>query len=48
DGIAKIGEVVDGSQWLTIPPGTSQLELYVSSFVRNKPTVKIEFEERWL
>ncbi|HFU4060162.1 TPA: distal tail protein Dit [Streptococcus suis] len=48
DGIAKIGEVVDGSQWLTIPPGTSQLEMYVSSFVRNKPTVKIEFEERWL
>ncbi|HFI2472227.1 TPA: distal tail protein Dit [Streptococcus suis] len=48
DGIDKIGEVVDGSQWLTIPPGTCQLELYVSSFVRNKPTVKIEFEERWL
>lgn len=48
DGIAKLSEVVDGSSWLSIPPGTSQLELYVSSFVRNKPTVKIEFEERWL
>lgn len=48
DGIAKAGEVVDGSQWLSIPPGKSQLELYVSSFVRNKPTVTIEFEERWL
>lgn len=48
DGIAKSSEVVDGSSWLSIPPGTSQLELYVSSFVRNKPTVKIEFEERWL
>lgn len=48
DGIAKSSEVVDGSTWLVIPPGTSQLELYVSSFVRNKPTVKIEFEERWL
>ncbi|MFC5630137.1 MULTISPECIES: distal tail protein Dit [Streptococcus] len=48
DGIAKTSEVVDGSKWLAIPPGTSQLELYVSSFVSNKPTVKIEFEERWL
>lgn len=48
DGIAKIGEVVDGSRWLAIPPGKSTLEVYVSSFVRNKPTVKIEFEERWL
>lgn len=48
DGIAKTGEVVDGSQWLSIPPGKSQLELYVSSFVQNKPTVSIEFEERWL
>lgn len=48
DGIAKTGEVVDGSRWLSIPPGKSQLELYVSSFVQNKPTVSIEFEERWL
>lgn len=48
DGIAKAGEVVDGSQWLSIPPGKSNLELYVSSFVQNKPTVTIEFEERWL
>lgn len=48
DGITKSSEVVDGSKWLAIPPGTSQLELYVSSFVRNRPTVRIEFEERWL
>ncbi|WP_070021804.1 distal tail protein Dit [Streptococcus agalactiae] len=48
DGITKASEVVDGSKWVSIPPGTSQLELYVSSFVKNKPTVNIEFEERWL
>ncbi|WP_017767660.1 distal tail protein Dit [Streptococcus agalactiae] len=48
DGITKAREVVDGSKWVSIPPGTSQLELYVSSFVKNKPTVNIEFEERWL
>lgn len=48
DGITKASEVVDGSKWISIPSGTSQLELYVSSFVKNKPTVNIEFEERWL
>ena len=48
DGIAKSSEVVDGSQWLVIPPGNSQLEMYFSSFIKKKPTVTIEFEERWL
>ena len=48
DGIAKAGEVVDGSQWLSIPPGNSKLEMYFSSFIKKHPTVTIEFEERWL
>ncbi|MCF0238994.1 MAG: phage tail family protein [Streptococcus gallolyticus] len=48
DGIAKNSEVVNGSNWLSIPPGTSQLELYTSSWVQNMPTVTIEFEERYL
>ena len=48
DGIAKAGEVVDGSQWLSIPPGESKLEMYFSSFIKKKPTVTIEFEERWI
>lgn len=48
DGIAKAGEVVDGSQWPSIPPGESKLEMYFSSFIKKKPTVTIEFEERWL
>lgn len=48
DGANKAKEVVDGSQFISIPPGKSDLEVYVSSFVRNKPTVKVEFEERWL
>ena len=48
DEIAKAGEVVDGSQWLSIPPGNSKLEMYFSSFIKKKPTVTIEFEERWL
>ena len=48
DGIAKAGEVVDGSQWLSVPPGNSKLEMYFSSFIKKHPTVTIEFEERWL
>ena len=48
DGISKVSEVVDGSHWPAIPPGKSQLELYFSRFVKKKPTVTIEFEERWI
>lgn len=48
DGISKVSEVVDGSHWPVIPPGKSQLELYFSRFIKKKPTVTIEFEERWI
>ncbi|HEM3511950.1 TPA: phage tail family protein [Streptococcus suis] len=49
DGLSKSSDLVDGSSWrLSIPKGESQLEIYCSSWVRNKPTVKVEFEERWL
>ncbi|ORJ27937.1 distal tail protein Dit [Streptococcus oralis] len=48
DGIEKIVDVVDGSSFLTIPPGNSQLEVYCSSWVKTKPTVKVEFKERYL
>lgn len=48
DGLEKVVDVVDGSSFLTIPPGNSQLEVYCSSWVKTKPTVKVEFEERYL
>lgn len=48
DGIEKTVDVVDGSHWLTIPPGNSRLEIYCSSWIKTKPTVKVEFEERYL
>lgn len=48
DGLEKIVDVVDGSSFLTIPPGNSQLEVYCSSWVKAKPTVKVEFKERYL
>lgn len=48
DGLEKTVDVVDGSSFLTIPPGNSQLEIYCSSWVKTKPTVKVEFKERYL
>ncbi|MCQ9212288.1 MULTISPECIES: distal tail protein Dit [unclassified Streptococcus] len=48
DGLGRIVDMVHGSTFLTIPPGKSTLEVYPSSWVRTKPTVKVEFEERYL
>lgn len=48
DGLEKTLDVVDGSSFLAIPPGNSQLEVYCSSWVKTKPTVKVEFKERYL
>lgn len=48
DGIERAADVVQGSKFLSVPPGKSQLEVYCSSWVKIKPTVTIEFEERWL
>ena len=48
DGLERITDVVHGSTFPTIPTGNSQLEIYCSSWIGNKPTVTIEFEERWL
>ena len=48
DGKPEMGDVVDASKWVAIPPGESTLEVYFSSWCKRKPDVKIEFEERWL
>ena len=48
DGLERITDIVDGSTFPTIPTGNSQLEIYCSSWIGSKPTVTVEFEERWL
>lgn len=48
DGINKFGDRVHGSSWIKLPLGKSRLEIYTSSWVQKKPTVSINFEERWL
>ena len=48
DNISKIVDVVQGSDFITIPPGKSQLEVYCSRWVTSKPSVSVKFEERYL
>lgn len=48
DNIPKINTIVDGSDFLKIPVGTSQIEMYKSSWATTSPTVEIKFEERYL
>ena len=48
DGLERIRDIVDGSTFPIIPTGNSKLEIYNSSWVGSKPTVTVEFEERWL
>lgn len=48
DGIEKNTDVIQGSKFLSIPPGKSQFEVYYSSWIKTKPTVAVEFKERYL
>ncbi|MFU2180701.1 distal tail protein Dit [Streptococcus pluranimalium] len=48
DGIFKNDYFVDGSDFITIPPGKSKLYVSASSWVEQQPSVTINFEERWL
>lgn len=48
DGKYQLNDVVQGSTFITLPTGTSKLEVHLSEWVVKKPKVTIEFEERWL
>lgn len=48
NNIYDLDQVVDGSLWPVIPPGKSEIEVVQSSWAKKKPSVTIEFEERWL
>lgn len=48
NNIYDLDQVVDGSLWPVIPPGKSEIEILQSTWARKKPSVTIEFEERWL
>lgn len=48
DNLDKFSDRVHGSAWLKVPPGKSELEVFCSSWVKAKPTVTVNFEERFL
>ncbi|AXQ79422.1 phage tail protein [Streptococcus chenjunshii] len=48
DGIDKLALRVVGSEFMTIPPGTSELQFRQSSWNKTKPLIEVVFEERWL
>lgn len=48
NNIPNLDQVVDGSLWPVVPPGNSEIEILQSSWAKKKPSVTIEFEERWL
>ena len=45
DNISKIVDVVQGSDFITIPPGKSQLEVYCSRWVTNKPLCPLNLKK---
>lgn len=48
DGLPKNDELVTGSEFCALEPGTTTVEVYPSSWVTTMPTVTAEFYERWL
>lgn len=48
NNLYNLDQIVDGSLWPVIPPGKSEIEIVQSPWARNKPSVTIEFEERWI
>lgn len=48
NNLYNLDQIVDGSLWPVIPPGRSEIEIVQSPWAKNKPSVTIEFEERWI
>lgn len=48
NGIAANDQLVVGSEFFGIPPGTSTLALYFSSFMQTAPAIDINWTERYL
>jgi predicted phage tail component-like protein len=48
DRIYDISQKNVGSDFITIPPGESQLEFYTSSWSNDLPDIEVKFEERYI
>lgn len=48
DNLDKNKDVVQGSDFITLPPGDSVLEVYRSHWAKSPPEITVAFEERYL
>lgn len=48
NGLPKNNELIDGSKFISLKPGQNKIEFYASSWVKSKPTITVEYRERWL
>ena len=48
DGILANNELVTGSEFFSIPPGVSEIDIYQSSWNTTSPEVTVEWKERYL
>lgn len=48
NGIAANDQLVVGSEFFGIPPNSSTLEFYFSTFMKTAPTLEIDWKERYL
>ncbi|MEX2784441.1 distal tail protein Dit [Streptococcus sp. H49] len=48
DGINKLGLRVVGSDFISIPPGESEIQFRQSDWNKTNPLIEVAFEERWL
>lgn len=48
NGLPANDELVDGSEFATLPIGETDIEFYPSSWCQTKPTVTVEYRKRWL
>ena len=48
NGLPANDELVDGSEFATLPIGETDIEFYPSSWCQTKPTVTVEYRKRWI
>lgn len=48
NGLPKNNELIGGSKFISLKPGQNKIEFYASSWVKSKPTITVEYRERWL
>lgn len=48
NGLAANDEIITGSEFPVLKPGSNTIEVYPSSWVTSAPTVTVEYRKRWL